>query len=151
VVQKRNFRSLPAIVALAHSLGVHHVSFLAADVMTDAFGRKAAGQAAIDPSVALDASEALEFRRLIEEMTLTCADEFRQGFIAQSPEAMFHIAGYFAALQGLAPFPRNICNARCMQIVRLHASCLPRFRTPRSILSRMDEKSHQASAGFRCF
>ncbi len=117
VVQKRNFRSLPAIVALAHSLGVHHVSFLAADVMTDAFGRKAAGQAAIDPSVALDASEALEFRRLVEEMALTCADEFRQGFIAQSPEAMFHIAGYFAALQGLAPFPRNICNAPMVSAV----------------------------------
>ncbi len=117
VVQRKNFRQLPDLVALGRSLGVHHVSFLAADVLTDAFGRKPGEEECIDSTIALDAHEAAEFSLLMEEMAVTHARDFRSGFIAQSPQAMLHIAAYFAALRGLRPFPRNVCNAPMVSAV----------------------------------
>ncbi len=117
VVQKKNFRHLPSIVELGHSLGVHRVSFLAVDVLSDAFGRKVPGEADAERSPLLDRSEVEEFRKVIREMASTFVQEFRQGFIAQSPAALRHIASYFDAMLGLAPFPRNVCNAPMVSAV----------------------------------
>jgi Fe-coproporphyrin III synthase len=117
VVQKTNFRQLPAIVALGHSLGVRHVSFLAPDMATDAFGRRSGTEGLDLASVILDPAEVAELRSLLEEMTVTHAEEYRTGFIAQSPEAMTHIAAYFAASQGLGPFPPVSCNAPMVSAV----------------------------------
>jgi Fe-coproporphyrin III synthase len=118
VVQKKNFRQLPAIVALGHSLGAGHVSFLAPDMATDAFGRTS-GKEAGDrlSSVMLGPAEVRELRSVLEEMSVMHAEEYRTGFIAQSPEAMAHILAYFAASQGLAPFPPVSCNAPMVSAV----------------------------------
>ncbi len=117
VIQKRNFRQLPSIVALGRSLGVDRVSFLAVDVLSDAFGRKVGSETNAEHSSLLDSAEVEEFRRLIREMASTCVDEFQRGFIAQSPAALMHIASYFDAMLGHSPFPRNICNAPMVSAV----------------------------------
>jgi Fe-coproporphyrin III synthase len=118
VIQKKNFRQLPAIIALGHSLGVRHLSFLAADMATDAFGRKSGKEAGDHlSSVLLDPAEVTELRSLLEKMTVTHSEEYRTGFIAQSPEAMAHIADHFAASQGLGPFPPVSCNAPMVSAV----------------------------------
>lgn len=111
VLQKQNFRELSRMVDGSRSLGVDRVSFLAADVSPDAFGRSASGSDGWTESVLLEASETEEFRRLVTSLIATHRPDFEQGFISESPLKMYHIVEYFEASAGKRPFPQNRCNA----------------------------------------
>lgn len=118
VIQKKNFRQTIAMVQFARSLRVDRISFLAADVLSDSFGRATRGSITSNESLMLTEEETLEFRHLIERMTTECSGgEFASGFISDSPEKMFHIVQYFEALIGKAEFPRNYCNAPMVSAV----------------------------------
>jgi MoaA/NifB/PqqE/SkfB family radical SAM enzyme len=39
------------------------------------------------------------------------ADDFRTGFIAESPDKLRRLPRYFAALTGLGEYPETVCNA----------------------------------------
>jgi MoaA/NifB/PqqE/SkfB family radical SAM enzyme len=118
VLQRRNFRSVMEMVPFARSLGVHRISFLAADVLSDAFGRKhSGGPASSEEDIRLDGPETAAFRVLVERMILEYADEFRSAFIADPPRHLLHIVEYFEALAGKGPFPRNLCNAPMVSAV----------------------------------
>jgi len=131
VVQKKNFAQVHAIVELGHTLGVHHVSFLASDTMTDAFGRHGGEGTVPDPSVVLDEYEAAQFRQSLHQLISTHMEDFHSGFIAQSPASLLGIAQYYSALHGAGPFPRNKCNAPMVSgVITSHGAFKPCFFLP---------------------
>ncbi|HTO94467.1 MAG TPA: radical SAM protein, partial [Bacteroidota bacterium] len=131
VVQKRNFRSLPGIVALARALGAGRVSFLAADTRSAGFGRLERGPAAPAEAMTLDEAETQEFRAVLAGMRTTCGREFEEGFIDQSPARLGDIAAYFEALIGARPFPPTLCNAPMVSaVITSRGDVLPCYFLP---------------------
>jgi MoaA/NifB/PqqE/SkfB family radical SAM enzyme len=107
-LQRSNFRQLPEFVNLVRRLGARHVSFLAVDVANPhAFGRVDGFNA----NLALHPADLPVLEQILGRMEIDHADDFRSGFIEESPVRMRNIHQYFAAVCGLAPFPRVRCNA----------------------------------------
>jgi len=107
-VQRANFRQLPGLVSMAKGLGARQVSFLAVDVANPhAFGRTDDFGA----DLALRAEELPAFAEVLGFMEQEYAEEFRSGFIAESPQKMQRILQYFAAIHGRSPYPVVRCNA----------------------------------------
>ncbi len=117
VLQKRNFRQFPKMIELAKSLGVDRISFLAADVYSDSFGRDTRGYADKNENILLDENEIDEFRNVIGETIVKHKEDFDNGFVSESPGKMFHILQYYQACIGKAEYPRNICNAPMVSAV----------------------------------
>jgi MoaA/NifB/PqqE/SkfB family radical SAM enzyme len=133
VIQKRNFRTIPGIVRFARDLGVSRISFLAADVGPEAFGRASRGAVVPREALMLDAGEIAKFRRVISRMAEESAGDFSSGFISESPARLMRLAEYFEALIGGGPFPPTSCNAPMVSVVitstgeLLPCYFLPRF------------------------
>jgi MoaA/NifB/PqqE/SkfB family radical SAM enzyme len=107
-LQRANYRELPEFIELGRRLGVHGISFLAVDVANPhAFGRT--DDFAAD--VALRVEDLQVFEQLISELTQDRSEDFRTGFIAESPAKLRRLHQYFAALHGKAQFPAVRCNA----------------------------------------
>lgn len=107
-LQRANYRELPCFVTLAHALGATQVSFLAVDVGNPhAFARQV--PAAIE--LALRAEDIAVFDELLVTLEREYVEDFRVGFIAESPAKLRRIRDYFAALRGLGAFPPVRCNA----------------------------------------
>jgi MoaA/NifB/PqqE/SkfB family radical SAM enzyme len=107
-VQRANYAALPAFVALARQLGARQVSFLAADLANpDAFGRSAGFVA----DVALRPGDLGRFDTVLRALELDHADDFRSGFIAESPRKLRRLLQYYAAVCGLGDYPPARCNA----------------------------------------
>jgi MoaA/NifB/PqqE/SkfB family radical SAM enzyme len=107
-LQRSNFRELPRFVELAKHLGARRVSFLAVDVAnSQAFGRSTHSSGALP----LLPEDLPVFERLLKSLERDYAEEFRSGFIAESPAKLRRILEYFIALQGLGDYPSVRCNA----------------------------------------
>jgi MoaA/NifB/PqqE/SkfB family radical SAM enzyme len=107
-VQRGNFRQLPAFVDLARELGARRVSFLAVDVANPhAFGRTDD----FVSDLALRRDDLPPFERILDSMEQDHREDFRSGFIAESPQKLRRILHYFAAIRGLGPYPPVRCNA----------------------------------------
>lgn len=120
VLQKQNFRQLHGLIEIAKQTGVSRISFLAADVSSEAYGRDNnpnRGAVASESSMALNKDEVLELKDIIYRASVKYKDEFERGLIAESPEKLHHIAYYYAALNGNDVFPRNFCNAPMVSAV----------------------------------
>jgi Fe-coproporphyrin III synthase len=107
-LQRGNFRQLPAFVDLAKELGARQVSFLAVDVANPhAFGRT-------DDYVsdlALRPEDLPVFEEVLNATERDHIEDFRSGFIAESPQKLRRILQYFTAIRGLGPYPPVRCNA----------------------------------------
>jgi len=117
VIQKYNYRDLPSIVRLAKSIGVDRISFLAADVLSDAFARNDGNAEANRQAIVLEEQEIREFRSIVRAMATSFSSEFETGFISESPLKLNHIAQYFEALGGKSLFPGTQCNAPMISAV----------------------------------
>lgn len=120
VLQKQNFRQLHEFIELAKSTGVNRISFLAADVSSDAYGRdhnSTRGEVSSESSMALNGNEVLELKEIINQTALKYKDEFHSGLISESPEKLHNIANYYSALNGNDTFPKNFCNAPMVSTV----------------------------------
>jgi Fe-coproporphyrin III synthase len=107
-VQRANFRQLPGFVQLGKALGARQISFLAVDVANPhAFGRTDD----FSKDLALAKDELPVFAEVLNELESTHAQDFRSGFIAESPQKLRRLLQYFTALHGLGPFPPTRCNA----------------------------------------
>ena len=113
-LHRLNFRELPRIVDHARAMALDAVSFLAADVSSLAFGRSGPVDSA---TLALDAEEVREFQAIVDAAIDTYAEDFRTGFIAESPEKLRRLPRYYAALLGQGAFPPVSCNAPWTSIV----------------------------------
>jgi MoaA/NifB/PqqE/SkfB family radical SAM enzyme len=107
-VQAANYRQLPACIDVARQLGARQVSFVAVDVANPhAFGRLDG----VVPDLALQPQDLPEFEQVLCRLERDYADDFRSGFIAESPARLRRIHQYFAAICGTGSFPPTRCNA----------------------------------------
>lgn len=111
VVQHANYTDLPQIIDAARAIGLDQISFLAADVTTEAFNRPTPWDAERTAEVALTADEATAFAQIVDDVIDTYADDFASGFIAEPPEKLRRLPRYYAALHGAGDFPETHCNA----------------------------------------
>lgn len=111
-VQKQNFQNLRAVVRAAHEIGLSRISFLAADVSTDAFNRPAGWDGDHVARVALASDDLPLLRQELDRLERENAGDFATGFIAESPMKLRRrLHQYFAALLGQGEFHPNACNA----------------------------------------
>lgn len=109
-VQRRNFRHLRETVRAARELGLDRISFLAADVSSEAFNRPGGWDGSQQSAIALAPGEVHE---LATELTLL-EDEFAadRDFIVEGPEKLrAKLLRYFGALAGDGDFAPVTCNA----------------------------------------
>jgi Fe-coproporphyrin III synthase len=106
-VQRANFRELPGFVPLARALGARQVSFVAVDVANPhAFAREDDFRG----NLALTREELPQLREILASLERDCAEDFRRGFIAESPRKLARLAQYFGAVCGENPYPPVRCN-----------------------------------------
>jgi MoaA/NifB/PqqE/SkfB family radical SAM enzyme len=107
-LQRANYRQLSDFVRLAQHLGAREISFLAVDIANPhAFGRTDDYRT----DLALGAQDLQILERCLESLEQDYAEEFRSGFIAESPAKLRRILQYFAAIQGREAYPPVRCNA----------------------------------------
>lgn len=111
VLQRLNFADLPEVVRSARRIGLDGISFLAADVSSEAFNRPDPWGEERVAEVALTPAETARFAHVVEACIDELAEEFASGFIAEGPERLRRLPRYYAALNGEEAFPPNTCNA----------------------------------------
>ena len=111
VIHRLNFRALPDIIRCARATGLDQVSFLPADVSSQAFNRETRWNAERQEEVALHRKELPQLKQVLENVITTCAEDFTTHFIAESPQKLMNIYTYYCAVHGLCAFPFKQCNA----------------------------------------
>lgn len=111
-VQRENYRHLRAVVAAAHELGLDRISFLAADVSTEAFNRPGGWEGERVEQVALGPEDLPLLAAELEALEQEYAADFASGYIAETAlKLRRRLHQYYAALNGLCDFFPNDCNA----------------------------------------
>jgi len=111
-VQRENFQALRATVRAARELGLDRISFLAADVTSEAFNRPGGWDAEQTAAVALAPEELPLLAAELEALEREHAADFAAGFIAESPEKLRRrLLQHFTALLGRGEFAPVECNA----------------------------------------
>ena len=128
VIQRGNYFDLLNIVQSARALELNQISFLAADVSSNAFNRPLAWSSERASEIALDQEQIAELENLVERLINQYADDIRSGFIAESAEKLRRLPAHFAAIRGLRDFPPNRCNAPWVSaVVEADGSVRPCF------------------------
>ncbi len=110
-VQKKNFRNLRGTVLTARQLGLNSISFLAADVTSEAFNRSQSWAPERQAEVGLDALEVEDLTREIEDLFVENHDEITSGFIVENEEKLRGIIRHFRAQLGQVEPVAPRCNA----------------------------------------
>jgi Fe-coproporphyrin III synthase len=111
-IQRANFHVLRATVAAAHELELDRISFLAADVTSEAFNRPGGWDGERAAEVALCRDDLTLLAAELEALSREHAADFASGFIAESPEKLQRrLLRHFAALLGDGEFAPIECNA----------------------------------------
>ena len=111
VIQRLNFASWPEIVDAARNIGLDQISFLAADVSTDAFNRPDYWEEGRIEQVNLLPEQLPLMKRVLDALIRDYAADFEAGFIAESPAKLQRIHEYYVALHHGGSFPAVQCNA----------------------------------------
>jgi MoaA/NifB/PqqE/SkfB family radical SAM enzyme len=107
-LHRHNFADLPSLIDKAHAFGLDGISFLAADVTSEAFGRRTASSMG---GLLLNPDEIEEFARVVEATIVSHTGDFESRFVAESPDKLRRLPKYYAAHHGLGEFPAVLCNA----------------------------------------
>jgi MoaA/NifB/PqqE/SkfB family radical SAM enzyme len=110
-VQKANHRHLRDTLAAARFLDLNGISFLAADLTSEAFNRPVSWSAERQSEVALSLCELTALEDEIELLIHERQDNFRSGYIAESPDKLRRIVRHFRAHLGLERDESPQCNA----------------------------------------
>jgi Fe-coproporphyrin III synthase len=110
-VQKRNFRDLRDTVRVAHTLGLNSISFLAADLTSEAFNRPLGWPRERQAGIALDPSEVDALHIEIKALILDCHQEIESGFISESVEKLLRIVRHYRGYIGQEKLLAPRCNA----------------------------------------
>jgi Fe-coproporphyrin III synthase len=111
-VQRSNFAHMRETVAVAHTIGLDRISFLAADVSTDAFNRPDGWDEGRVLQVALVPEDLPLLEAELDALEHECADDFASGFIAEPAlKLRRRLHQYYNALLGGSEFFPNSCNA----------------------------------------
>jgi Fe-coproporphyrin III synthase len=139
-VQKNNFRELPRTVDAARDLGLDSISFLAVDATSSAFNHEEGWKENDQARVLLTANEVGELSGLLDRMSIEYAEEFRRGFIQESPEKMRRIVRHFRAALGQAEAVAPRCNAPWVSaVVESDGAVRPCFFHP--VIGNIHERS----------
>lgn len=111
VIQRHNFADWPNIIDAAHEIGLDQISFLPADISTEAFNRPELWGEERTEEVKLDAGQLSQLKAVIEALLTDYAADFTSRYIAESRDKIGRIYDYYAAFYGLADFPPVRCNA----------------------------------------
>jgi MoaA/NifB/PqqE/SkfB family radical SAM enzyme len=119
-LHRYNFTELPQLIDKAHAMGLDGISFLAADVTSEAFGRRSASNGNGETSLRtafsmrgllLNPDEVAEFARVVEATIVSHSGDFECRFVAEAPDKLRRLPKYYAAQLGLGEFPSVRCNA----------------------------------------
>ena len=111
VIHRLNYRRWQAIIETAAEIGLDSISFLPADISSNAFNREIAWTEARQDEVLLAKEELPVLQAVIDDMIVQYKDDFSNGFIVESPQKIQKIHDYYSAQHGLNPFPYKKCNA----------------------------------------
>jgi MoaA/NifB/PqqE/SkfB family radical SAM enzyme len=130
-LHRHNFRELPNLIDKARAMGLDQISFLAADVTSEAFGRTRGEASTL--GLLLDEEEIREFSRVVEATIESHASDFERHFVAESPEKLRRLPRYYAAQLGLGPFPPIACNAPWVSaVIEADGAVRPCYFHPRA-------------------
>jgi MoaA/NifB/PqqE/SkfB family radical SAM enzyme len=107
-VQRGNFTRLRETARTARKIGLHSISFLAADLTSTAFNRPLAWPVERQATVGLDIAEV---ETLVAEIDALIEEEGASGFVAESPEKLRRIVRHFRAHLGTEEPEAPRCNA----------------------------------------
>jgi MoaA/NifB/PqqE/SkfB family radical SAM enzyme len=131
VIHRLNFRSWPAILEAALSIGVKQISFLPADVSSQAFNRAEPWDEARQHEILPATDELPELLEMIERIIQDHDALFKTRFIAESPAKLRKIGEYYMAAYGLNPYPFKKCNAPWVStVVEADGTVRPCFFLP---------------------
>jgi len=131
VIHRWNFRSWPAIIDAARNMGLDQISFLPADVTSEAFNRSDPWDQPRQNEILPSKEELPLLQEILQEVIRDHAGLFASGFIAESPEKLLKIGQYYTASYGLNPFPFKKCNAPWVSaVVEADGSVRPCFFLP---------------------
>lgn len=111
VVQRENYHDISGVVDAALAMNLDWVSFLAADVSSQAFNRPGGWADDRIAEVDLTLQQCAELERELQQCFLDYRDKFESGFIVESPDKLLRMVSYFRALKGHSEFPKQHCNA----------------------------------------
>jgi Fe-coproporphyrin III synthase len=127
VVQRHNFFDFVNTVRSAKEIGINQISFLPADISTQAFNHEGLSADGVQ-EIALSKAEVHELEKIIRDSFETLAQEYKEKFIAENPTKMMRIVQYYRAINGEGDFPRAICNAPWVSaVVESNGDVLPCF------------------------
>lgn len=131
VIHRLNFRQWPAIIQAAMDMGLQQISFLPADVTSEAFNRSNSWDEPRQYEI-LPAKEDLpELEAMIGTLVRELGSLFQNHFIAESPAKLMKIAEYYKASYGLNPYPYKKCNAPWVStVVEADGTVRPCFFLP---------------------
>ena len=128
VLQKQNFREFTSIINTAKTIGLDQISFLGADVSSEAFNRPDTWEMDRVSEIALNKTEIQEFELLLRNSFVDFKEEYESKFIAESPNKMMAILQHYKGLAGLEGFPEKKCNAPWVSaVIESDGSLLPCF------------------------
>jgi MoaA/NifB/PqqE/SkfB family radical SAM enzyme len=111
-VQRMNYRSLRETVVAAREMRLDGISFLAADVSTDAFNRPEGWGPERVSEVALQQDDLPLLMDELNALQRECAQDFEQHYIVESADKLGRrIYQYYSALLGQGDFAPIECNA----------------------------------------
>jgi MoaA/NifB/PqqE/SkfB family radical SAM enzyme len=110
-VQKANHRSLCDVVQSAKELGLNSISFLAADLTSDAFNRPQVWLPERQDTVALKVEEVEELETEVDRLITQHRLDLDSGFVVESAGKLRRIVLHFRAHLGQAQHVAPRCNA----------------------------------------
>src|SRR6202012_5346878 len=127
-VQKANHRHLRETVAVAKTWGLNSISFLAADLTSDAFNRPLLWPTEKQHQVGLTLNEIIALEVEIEQMIQDFEMDITRRFIAESPAKLRRISRRFREHLGQLSPQAPLCNAPWVSaVVELDGDVRPCF------------------------
>ena len=111
VLQRENYHDFAGVVEAAKTLSLDWVSFLAADVSSQAFNRPGGWADEKVAEVGLTLEQCADLERILRQSFVDFKDEYYSAYIAESPDKLLRVVSYFRALTGGPAFPKQRCNA----------------------------------------
>jgi MoaA/NifB/PqqE/SkfB family radical SAM enzyme len=127
-VQKANHRHLRQTVDTARALGLDSISFLAADLTSEAFNRPLIWPGEKQSEIGLNLKEVSALEEEIEQLILQCEVSINHKYIAESASKLRRIARHFREHLGQLTPQAPICNAPWVSaVVEVDGSVRPCF------------------------
>lgn len=111
VIHRFNFKKWDHIITAAKNIGLDSISFLPADVTSQAFNRETTWNTERQDDVLIHREQLPELEAMIRKLITAFEPEFENRFIAESPQKIQKIHQYYSAQHGLSAFPEKACNA----------------------------------------